>query len=62
MHQWLEDEAANWAKAQQLRAYLTALKAMLTAKHGEVQSGSQADQWLAWAQQHADRLDPLVSS
>ena len=59
--QKLEQEAASWAKAQQLRAYLAALKNMLNAKHGEIQSGSPADQWLAWAHQHADRLDPLVN-
>ncbi len=57
--QALEQEATNWAKAQQLRAYLSALKDMLNAKHGEIQSGNQADQWLTWAHQHADRLDPL---
>lgn len=59
--QRLEEEAASWTKAQQLRAYLAALKAMLTGKHGEIQLGSQADQWLTWAYQHADRLDPLVN-
>jgi hypothetical protein len=59
--QALEQEATNWAKAQQLRTYLSALKDMLTSKHGEIQPGSQADQWLAWAHQHADRLDPLVA-
>lgn len=57
----LEQEAANWAKAQQLRTYLSALKDMLTTKHGEIQPGSQADQWLIWAHQYADRLDPLVA-
>ena len=57
--QALEQEATNWAKAQQLRAYLAAVKDMLHAKHGAIQSGSQADQWLNWAHQHADRLDPL---
>lgn len=60
--QALEQEAANWAKAQQLRTYLSALKDMLTIKHGEIQPGSRADQWLTWAHQHADRLDPLVNS
>ena len=56
----LEQEAANWAKAQQIRIYLSAVKAMLTVKHGRIQSGSPADQWLTWAHQHADRLDPVV--
>jgi hypothetical protein len=59
--QRLEQEAITWAKAQQLRAYLAALRDMLIAKHGEIQPGSQADQWLAWAHQHADRLDPLAN-
>lgn len=57
--QALEQEATNWAKAQQLRAYLAAVKDKLHAKHGEIQSGGQAGQWLNWAHQHADRLDPL---
>jgi hypothetical protein len=60
--QKLEEEAASWVKAQQLRAYLAALKDMLNDKHGEIQSGSQADQWLVWAHQHANRLDPLVNT
>lgn len=59
--QALEQEATNWAKAQQLRAYLAAVKDRLHAKHGEIQSGSQAGQWFTWAHQHADRLDPLIS-
>lgn len=59
--QALEQEASNWAKAQQLRAYLAALKEMLIAKQGEIRQGSKADQWLGWAYQHADRLDPLAS-
>jgi len=58
--QRLEQEAVNWAKAQQLRGYLAALKEVLIAKHGEIQTGSPADHWLSWAHQHADRLDPLI--
>ncbi|MBX3304587.1 MAG: hypothetical protein KF751_00900 [Nitrospira sp.] len=58
--QRLEQEAFNWAKAQQLRGYLAALKEVLIAKHGEIQTGSPADHWLSWAHQHADRLDPLI--
>ena len=58
--QALEQEAVNWAKAQQLRGYLAALKEVLIAKHGEIQTGSPADHWLSWAHQHADRLDPLI--
>ncbi len=56
----LEQEVVNWAKAQQLRGYLAALKEVLIAKHGGIQPGSPADQWLSWAHQHADQLDPLI--
>lgn len=38
--QALEQEAVNWAKAQQLRGYQAALKEMLIAKHGEIQPQS----------------------
>ena len=58
--QALEQEAADWDKAQQLRNYLAALKDVLVSKHGEIRSGSPMDQWLIWAHQHADRLDPLI--
>lgn len=58
--QALEQEAANWTKAQQLRTYLSAVKELVIAKHGEIQPGSHADQWLTWAHQHANRLDPLA--
>lgn len=52
-------EAENWSKAQQLRTYLAAVKEAVLAKHGSIQEGSQMDQWLTWAYQQADSLDPL---
>ena len=59
--QALEQEAANWTKSQQIRTYLSAVKELLIAKQGEIQPGSHADQWLTWAHQHANRLDPLAN-
>jgi len=55
-------EAARWTQAQQVRAYIGALKEKVIAQHGEIQSGSQADQWLTWANRQADRLDPLSAT
>jgi hypothetical protein len=49
-------------QGQQLRAYLAALKDMLTARNGEIQKRSHVDQWLTWALEHADRPDPLISA
>lgn len=59
--QTLLKEAENWTKAQQLRAYLSAVKEALIKKHGAIQQGSTADQWLAWAYQQAESFDPLRS-
>ena len=52
-------EATRWTQAQQVRAYIAALKEKVIAQHGAIQPGSQADQWVAWAYRQANRLDPL---
>jgi hypothetical protein len=54
-------EAATWAHAQQVRAYIAAFKEKLVARHGEIQPGSQVDQWMSWASRQANSLDPLES-
>ncbi len=59
--QTLIKEAENWTRAQQLRAYLSAVKEALIKKHGVIQQGSKADQWLTWAYQQAEAFDPLRS-
>ena len=59
--QALFNEAESWAKAQQLRTYLAAVKEAVVTKHGTIQPGSEADQWFSWAYQQADALDPLRS-
>lgn len=59
--QSLLKEAESWTKAQQLRAYLSAVKEALIKKHGVIQQGSKADQWLTWAYQQAEAFDPLRS-
>lgn len=59
MRQRLEQEADSWAKAQQIRQYVAAVKELAISKHGGVQQGSQLDHWIGWASAHADCLDPL---
>lgn len=58
--QTLMKEAENWTKAQQLRAYLAAVKQAVTEKQGTIQQGSKTDQWFTWAYQQADLIDPLI--
>jgi hypothetical protein len=52
-------EAQAWQKAQQVRTYIEAVKQAAIQKHGYINTGSELDNWLKWATQQADRLDPL---
>jgi hypothetical protein len=55
-------QAPGHSRSERLRAYIDAVRATATAKHGEVQSGSELDRWLRWASEQADRIDPLKES
>jgi hypothetical protein len=58
----LRRAAMNWFRAQQVRSFLTAARD--SARQGEQPSepGTPFGDWLAWAEQQADRLDPLKES
>ncbi|WP_428563648.1 MAG: hypothetical protein ACP59X_00775 [Solidesulfovibrio sp. DCME] len=57
----LERKAALWKKSQDLRQYIAAV--MEKAKQDEEFAVKiNAESWLAWALQQADRLDPLTKS
>jgi hypothetical protein len=58
----LYTESAAWCKAKQIRDYVEAVRSDLLKKQGNIEPGSEAARWLAWALQQADRLDPLVES
>jgi hypothetical protein len=58
----LRAAASNWAEAQRLRAYLQAVEASVLQRHGVIDPGSELAQWLTWAREQADRLDPLTES
>jgi hypothetical protein len=53
-------EAETWAQARNIRTYVIAFKAKFIARYGDIQAGSQVDQWMSWAHRHADTLDPLT--
>jgi hypothetical protein len=55
-------EAEAWQKAQQVRTYIGAVKQAAIQKNGSISTGSDLDNWLKWATQQADRLDPLAKS
>jgi len=58
----LDAEVTNWHRSQRIRQYAAAVKQAAIEKHGTISPGSQGNQWLIWAEQQADRLDPLVDS
>lgn len=55
----LEEMAASWAKARQIREFLAAVR----ESHQEViEEGSAMFAWLCWAEKQANSFDPLVPS
>lgn len=58
----LYSDSKAWHKSQQLRAYIEAVRLSEIRDGGGIQSGSDLDEWIRWAHQQADRLDPLVES
>lgn len=57
----LEQQVARWVKSQNLRAYLKALEQEATRREIAVAPDSPLGRWIAWAREHADRLDPLLA-
>lgn len=56
----LMDKAENWYKSNVLRSYIDAKRKQAMKINGEIESDSQLGQWFKWADQQADRLDPLI--
>jgi hypothetical protein len=56
----LEIEVENWHRAEKTRAYVEAVKGK-AKENLDAETVSLAE-WVTWAQQQADRLDPLAES
>jgi hypothetical protein len=52
-------QATAWTKAQQIRAYIEAVKESALQTAGQIQEESALEKWLAGAEKRADALDPL---
>ena len=59
--QQLTADAEAWGKAQQLRSYVQAVRHDADCQECEAPTESDLCNWLRWAEQQADRLDPLTS-
>lgn len=57
--QKLEQDAAAWVRASQIRAYVAAVYEQ-AERAGGVEPASELELWLRWASGYADRIDPLV--
>ena len=55
-------EAENWRRSRDLRGYIEASRKKHLAGSGATEPSGEFAQWLDWATQQADQLDPLVES
>lgn len=55
-------QAKAWKESQDLRAYIEYARKEYLERNGAIDPGCDFDQWLSWAIQQADRLDPFVVS
>ena len=56
----LETVAEDWHKSQKLRAFIEAVRQI--SDEVTIGTGEDVNDWLDWATQQADRLDPLAKS
>lgn len=49
----------NWDQAERIRAFMNDLRGRIQQRKGPIEEGSDLDQWVAWALNHADKIDPL---
>jgi hypothetical protein len=59
LREQLEADAQQWRKSQIIRGYLNAYEVRLIELNGEIIAGSQEAEWLKWAREYADSIDPL---
>jgi hypothetical protein len=58
----LRHAAANWFRAEQMRSFISAAREGASRDGQKIEPGTPFGDWLAWAGQQADRLDPLMES
>ncbi|WP_133162353.1 hypothetical protein [Hyphococcus luteus] len=55
----LETEATNWRQSENIRAYAAAFE-LRASENGQLTEAQR--EWLLWAREHTDRLDPLCET
>jgi len=59
---WLLAGVKGWITSQNIRSYLQSMRDAAMERYGEIHPESRLAQWMAWAEEQADRQDPLVQS
>jgi hypothetical protein len=49
----------DWELSTRIHVFVDEVEQRLLAANGRIDTGSQADEWISWAREQADRLDPL---
>lgn len=57
-----EEEAHNWKRAENIRAYVAAVEANAAREDGSIELNSELGQWIAWARHKADWIDPILNA
>jgi len=60
--QALLQEVDNWNKSEQIRAYVEAVKEWAANNNNELDQCSDMNEWIEWASQQANMLDPLTET
>ena len=58
----LEGATARWSRAEQVRSFVSAARTAAIQSGQSVEPGTRFGDWIIWAEQQADRLDPLKES
>ncbi len=58
--QALISEAQSWKQSQLIREFIEAVRTKGIEKYGQIAADSDLEKWIKWANQVADRIDPLV--
>ena len=58
----LEEETRNWRRAEEIRDYVATVEAKSIGENDAIDPAGELGQWIKWARDKADWLDPLVEA
>jgi len=55
----LEQQAAAWSRSERIRAFVGAVESGIASIEMSEDQRNRANDWMAWARNHADQIDPV---